>query len=303
LETQDLTAKTPGNVFVCGLHRSGTTMLTDAIASHPEVACFKNTMAIAQEGQFLQNILPTGQNFGGAGRFAFDPRSHMTEHSPFATQANAAAIAAQWAQYHQADRRWLVEKSPPNLLRTRLLQSLFPTAHFIIVTRHPIAVAMATQKWTHTSPFSLIAHWQRAYEILAADRPHLRHVMMITYEAFVAAPWQEMDRIWQFLDLPPHPTNIEIHDRNQPYFDRWLHALSQATLPSLPPQRSLWQALCKKLAFSTASAAALKRLKFGRNSDTHDAIMAFDHLIRVHGYSLFDLFLSPSNVGGPPEVP
>ncbi len=298
-----MTAKAPGNVFVCGLHRSGTTLLTNAIASHPEIACFKNTPAIEQEGQFLQNILPIGQAFGGAGRFAFDSGSHMTEHSPYATQANAAAMAAQWAQYHQANRSWLVEKSPPNLLRTRLLQSMFPTARFIILTRHPIAVALATQKWTHTSPFSLIAHWLRAHEILAADLPHLRRVMMISYESFIKTPSREMDRIWRFLDLPPHPIDIETHDRNRPYFDRWLHALSQVAAPALPPQRSVWQSLCKKLAFSTANAAALKRLQFGRYSDTYDAIMAFDRLIRAHGYSLSDLSLSPVNGGEPAAFP
>ena len=34
----------------------------------------------------------------------------------------------------------LVEKSPPNLVRTRFLQALFPDARQIVVTRHPIAV-------------------------------------------------------------------------------------------------------------------------------------------------------------------
>ena len=35
----------------------------------------------------------------------------------------------------------LVEKSPPNIVRMRYLQALFPRASFVMILRHPVVVA------------------------------------------------------------------------------------------------------------------------------------------------------------------
>ncbi len=43
------------------------------------------------------------------------------------------------------DREYLVEKTTQNILKTRFLQSIFPESAFIIVFRHPIALAYATK--------------------------------------------------------------------------------------------------------------------------------------------------------------
>ena len=45
-------------VFVCGLHRSGTSLITRSLMDHPEVSGFRDTGAIEDEGQFLQTVLP-----------------------------------------------------------------------------------------------------------------------------------------------------------------------------------------------------------------------------------------------------
>ena len=282
-----------GNLFVCGLHRSGTSMIARAIADHPDVASFRNSGVVEDEGQYLQNILPHDLSTGGPGRFAFDPASHLTESSPYATRSNAAALLAQWAPAHEPGRRWLVEKTPSNLLRTRLLQALFPQARFVVVTRHPIAVALATQKWTHTSPFALIAHWLRAHDLFAADRPYLRHVLMISYEAFVADPAAQLARVWRFLELPPCAVEIPAMDANRAYFERWQTDLARATPPTLPRPRSLWQSLRKRLKFSLMGCPTLRRQEFGRCSDTLDATKGFDAPLRAHGYSMSDLALFP----------
>ncbi|MDH8276096.1 sulfotransferase, partial [Klebsiella pneumoniae] len=57
-----------------------------------------------------------------------------------------------------------MEKSPPNLLRLRLLQAVFPDAAFVVIVRHPVAVAYATQFWAKTPPLEQIEHWLIAHE-------------------------------------------------------------------------------------------------------------------------------------------
>jgi len=282
------------NVFVCGLHRSGTSLVASAIARHPDVASFSGTNALEQEGQFLQSILPTDNEFCGPGRFAFHPGAHLTELSPLASAANAAQLTAEWARFHTSEKATFVEKSPPNLLRTRLLQALFPEACFVVVMRHPIAVALATQKWTHTSPFSLIAHWLQAHTLFEQDRPRLKRVMIVTYEAFVADPVAEVQRAWRFLDLAPHQLEISATDYNRRYFDRWQSDFG-APVAKLDPmlRATIWQRVRKRLKIATAEGQELYRLRLGRRSDAHDAIVAFDHAVRAFGYSLTDYSLVP----------
>jgi hypothetical protein len=65
-------------VFVCGLHRSGTTPLTRCLADHPQVSGFRGTGVPEDEGQHLQDVYAAAAAFGGPGGFAFDPRAWNT---------------------------------------------------------------------------------------------------------------------------------------------------------------------------------------------------------------------------------
>jgi Sulfotransferase family len=209
-------------VFVGGLHRSGTTLLARAIAKHDEVSGFRKTEALANEGQFLQSVYPIAREFGGTGRFGFDERSHMTEDSPLATDANRDKLVAEWGRYWNLERRVLVEKSPPNLLKLRFLQALFPEAGFVVIMRHPIAVSYATQKWSETSIGSLLEHWLVCHDIFLEDAPHIERLVLVRYEDFVADPAGVVGRIQERLGLTPSGTEFKARGGiNDDYFKRW----------------------------------------------------------------------------------
>jgi hypothetical protein len=209
-------------VFVGGLHRSGTTLLARAIAKHEEVSGFRKTEALANEGQFLQSVYPIAREFGGTGRFGFDERSHMTEGSPLATEANRDKLVAEWGQYWNLERRVLVEKSPPNLLKLRFLQELFPEASFVVIMRHPIAVSYATQKWSETSLDSLLEHWLVCHDIFLEDAPHIERLVLARYEDFVADPAGVVGRIQERLGLTPSGAAFKARSGiNDDYFKRW----------------------------------------------------------------------------------
>jgi hypothetical protein len=83
-------------VFICDLHRSGTSLLGRNIARMENCTGFKDTGVIEDDGQFLQDVYPTAMTYGGAGRFGFDSRAHLTETSALFTPANAARLHATW---------------------------------------------------------------------------------------------------------------------------------------------------------------------------------------------------------------
>ena len=186
-------------VFVGGLHRSGTTLLGRLIAQHPQVSGFAETGVPADEGQHLQTVYPTAKAHGGPGRFGFDGAAHLTEKSDLCTPQNAARLIESWSAHWDLTKPLLVEKSPPNLVRTRFLQGLFPDASFVVILRHPIAVSLATQKWSQTSLRSLLRHWLVCHEALADDRPHVERLLALTYEELVDDPAACLDRVF---DVP-----------------------------------------------------------------------------------------------------
>jgi hypothetical protein len=227
-------------VFIGGLHRSGTSIVHRCLSDHPDVSGFHDTGVWEDEGQHLQTVYPTAAVLGGPGTFGFDPRAYMDETSPLVSPVNASRILSEWAAHWDTSRRLLVEKSPPNVVRTRFLQALFPGCRFIIVLRHPVAVGYATQKWTTRMPAlrrlgladrrmpkvwigRLIEHWLRCHEQFERDRPRLDAVHVLRYEDFVARPEEHLGELHAFLGLKPAPLVREVRGgANDAYVERWL---------------------------------------------------------------------------------
>ena len=215
-------------VFVGGLHRSGTSLITRCLGEHPHVSRMVGTGVSEDEGQHLQAVLPSARSLGGPGRFSSQPGAHLTERSPLASAIVRQQLLASWSPYWDLSRRHLVEKSPPNLLRTRLLQALFPEASFVIVVRHPAVVALATRKWAPGVPLdALLDHWLCAHEIFAGDAPRVRPLLVVRYEALVARPRKVLADVARHLALPGAIPTVGIDpDRNLRYVRHWLELVA-----------------------------------------------------------------------------
>ncbi len=229
-------------IFLAGLHRSGTSLLHEIIREHPEISGFSGTKSYRDEGQHLQSIYPPAKDFGGPGKFAFDDRSYMDESHPLATQECANAIFEQWSNHFDLSCNYLVEKSPPNIVRTRFLQELYPNSKFIVILRHPLAVSYATKKWAGTSVSSLVDHSLLAYEIFLKDMRALNSVYILRYEEFVLEPQKVSDSIFRYLGLESIKIRHDVRsDVNAKYFSQWENdqkKLAKRILWKLPRTRS-----------------------------------------------------------------
>jgi Sulfotransferase family len=246
-------------VFVCGLPRSGTSVLGRNIGRLEDCTDFKNTGVGMDEGQFLQDVYPTAHVFGGAGRFGFDPRAHRTETSSLLTPEKVARLHASWHAHWDNSKTIFVEKTPGNLLMTRFLQAAFPNSYFVIMRRHPVPVSIAGQKWkvNVTSLYNMFDHWLHCHELFEEDRKYLKHVYELRYEDYVENPGRYHEEIAAFLGTrvpePPNedkfryvahwrdPLSLRVPERsmeetsgahNQKYFDRWCNLLRNAFFKS-----------------------------------------------------------------------
>ena len=209
-------------IFLAGHHRSGTSLLHEIIRKHPLVSGFSKTGVPEDEGQHLQSVFEPAQKYGGPGKYIFNKNSYMNENHDLATEMSAKAIMEQWEQHYDFECPNYIEKSPPNLIRTRFLQKLFPNSKFVAIMRHPIAVSFATQKWSKTSIKSLVEHSLKGYEIFMEDMPYLSKLYVLRYEDFVVNPQEEINKIFDFLGLNSITVEHTVRPNvNEKYFSMW----------------------------------------------------------------------------------
>ena len=90
------------------------------------------------------------------------------------SEESARKLFEEWSPRWDLSRPLLLEKSPPNLLKTRFLQALFPGSAFVVVVRHPIPVSIPTARWRGTRRYDrMFAHWLHCHALFEADRAHL----------------------------------------------------------------------------------------------------------------------------------
>ncbi|MCD6035088.1 MAG: hypothetical protein K0R63_829 [Rickettsiales bacterium] len=221
-------------VFIAGLHRSGTSLLHEMLREHPEISGFAGTGVPEDEGQHLQSIYRPAKDFGGPGRFAFNPNSYLDEESSLVTPENQQKLFKEWSRYWDLSRSILLEKSPPNIVRLRFLAAMFPQMKTIVVVRHPLAVSLATQKWSGTNLDNLLSHWEIAHQQLEQDLQGISSYIIVRYEDLVRSPDRVLARIYKYIGVAPHTPSQEIDSlSNTRYFRRWQVLWREQTLESL----------------------------------------------------------------------
>ena len=208
-------------IFICGLHRSGTSVLHRILRKLPNIASFENTGVPEDEGQHLQTVFPSARRLGGPGQFAFDPSAHLVESTSPEIDDKRELLLREWGAYIDFTKPFFLEKSPPNIVRTRLFQSFFPNSKFIIITRHPISVAMATSEKWNIDLERCVEHWAVAHKIFLKDQARLKNCKIISYEQLCATPHQCLKDIGGFLGIKIDGNIEDIRNLNAEYFERW----------------------------------------------------------------------------------
>lgn len=199
----------PGPVFICGMFRSGSTLVERVLAAHPAV------VAGGELAWFPRLV---------AGPLAPYPVSLARVDDAMAERL-AAAYRIHIAQLIPADRpapRWFTDKRPDNFLLLTLIKRLFPRARIIHTVRNPLDNGLSIWQQhldprvaPHATDLAAIGHWYGQYRRLmrhqAACWPD--DVLDFDYDGFVADPEPWLRRLLAFLDLPWEPACLDFHRR------------------------------------------------------------------------------------------
>jgi hypothetical protein len=211
-------------VFVCGVHRSGTTLVRDLLDAHPSLAVlpsegsFRHDAGLAEVGREWVRRLANPINqppYWLLGRSG-------PEGSPYVDFARL--LAAWWGETRERPlvavalayascrglegvERW-VEKTPGNERRLDRLCADFPAAKVVQVVRHPMAVLASRKRIEEiaTGAFRcrrrVLKELVRSYEVAAAPR---EGHWVLRYEDLVADVEGTTDRLAAFLGIAPLP--------------------------------------------------------------------------------------------------
>ena len=179
--------------FIIGTNNSGTTLLQKIIKSHPEIS------DMGAEGQFRTYFLANDKRLG-VDRLSSQHLEmfRLTENDE---AQNERVFFDWWFAYQGPKKRMLMEKSTPNILRTRWLQRWFNNPKFLVIVRTPYAVVEGMLRKVNCSFEEATNHWKTVHEVLRNDSSHLENLKIITYSDLTDNTAVVLEEIYDFLSV------------------------------------------------------------------------------------------------------
>ncbi len=199
-------ARTP--VFIVGMPRSGTSLVEQILASHPQVYAAGERETLARIAAGL------GARTGGG-------RGYPACIGALTTEILDAAAADYFRPLPEPAGNFarVTDKMPHNFLHLGLVELLFPGARVIHVKRDPLDTCLSCffQEFSTAHAYTrnladLGAHYRDYARLMQHWRSVLRvPVLALQYEELVAEPERVMRALVDFCGLPWDPACAEFH--------------------------------------------------------------------------------------------
>lgn len=217
-------------LFIVGAPRSGTTLLAQCLARHPEIVSRGELRWLPQLASELGRQPATG-----------------------AAELDAAArLYARQLQQDDGASGWLIDKQPHNLMHVDLILAMFPQARIIQCVRQPRdnALSLWAQSF-HPGTQDFAYDWQDIAAFLQGSRRLSEHwqrrfpaaVATVSYERLVTEPMPTLASLLQWLELPADPleagretqaiSTASVWQARQPVYTRAVERW-KAYLPHIP---------------------------------------------------------------------
>ncbi|MCB2097458.1 MAG: sulfotransferase [Parvularculaceae bacterium] len=187
----------PRMIFICGMFRSGSTLVEQALAAHPDVIAggelnLLNRIADVDLAPYPQSIRTL--NYEKAQALAARYRADIVRLFPDAARKGAV----------------VTDKRPDNFLRIGLIKRLFPDAKIVHTVRDPVDTCLSVY-FQHidqgivgyASDLADAGHYFGEYRRMMAHWKSLypKDIFDFDYDGFVVEPRKNLEALLAFLDL------------------------------------------------------------------------------------------------------
>lgn len=155
-------------VFILCPPYAGSTLLGELLSTSPAVSC--NNERGHREGQKLPEARPLMWDIGRDARWDEDVRMDWP------------AIRRIWMRYWDSTRPLLLEKSPPNLIRSADIEAHFEPAYFICMVRDPYVLCESIMRRSGSNASTAAAFVVRCMEHQRRNANRLRNALLVRYE-------------------------------------------------------------------------------------------------------------------------
>jgi hypothetical protein len=124
---------------------------------------------------------------------------------------------------------------------------------FVMVVRHPAAVACATQKGRRRvlTFGALLRHWVACHLTLAEDAPFVKRLHVVRYERLVADPDVVLAPVWSALRVTPQAAGERVQKGiDERYFERWRSLRNPLRRIDRDRATERWEAAVNRFGYS-----------------------------------------------------
>ncbi|WP_395622460.1 sulfotransferase family protein [Sphingomonas daechungensis] len=198
-------------IFVFGLHRSGSTLIEQILASHPQIEGTSELPVLNALASRLRRS--TGQTVGEA----------IAALDASEIKAIGEEYVERTRPFRHTDKPFFVDKMPGNWINATLIRLALPNAKMIDARRFPMACGFSNFKQNYatgvTFSYSLRAigefyfnYWRFMRHFETVQPGAIHHVLN---ERLIEEPEPEVRRMLDYIGVPFDPACMEFHSNRR----------------------------------------------------------------------------------------
>ncbi|MBF0381703.1 MAG: sulfotransferase [Magnetococcales bacterium] len=282
-------------LFIIGIPRSGTTLLERILSAHPEIHGGPEPHIItplAHLGVWANvDKAPYDNIVAGIGQRAFVASLPRKEQDYWdACRAYCDHLYSQ--HLYNTGCSICLDKTPEYAVVLPFLRKVYPNAHYVVITRHPVAIFSSFSKSFFENDYELTHRHDpllERYIPVIADflRNKETPFLHVSYEEFVVAPELWTEKICQHIGIPFYPEMVNYGEVSNKVIPKGLGDPVNVDKNKRPSTRSLTK-WAEELATSPEKLSFMQQM-----------INSLDPLdLEKFGYPLHNLWSSLESITG-----
>ncbi len=239
----------PPAPFVCGVTRSGTTLLRLMLDSHPEVAIPGETHWVPKLIKAFERSKQSGEDAAALvidhkrwGDFHLDGAELREKIVALDPVTAADAIRTFYMTYAEREGKTRYgDKTPGYVKEMRRIQRVLPEAHFVHIIRdgRDVSLSHLRMNWGPESYAESARLWRNRIRKARKMAPDVNHYMEVRFEELVGDTEGVLRRVCDFIELEFDPVMLDYHERAEGRLAEKARDLPRKNRPDQPAETRL----------------------------------------------------------------